>query len=181
MKKIILLVFLVLSLFSCFSYADIEGAPFLPEIDARFNALEQGNHLLTNSFPSGAADGHYVKQSVQATYDFAKYTGGTGTYDLGVSLPKNAIFVRSYVWSLTKPTTSASGTLEFKCQNSHDIMNPTAAASFASAGAAVDAIQSGAASNFSTVTASCDIKAVIATGALTAGKVTVYLDYVIHQ
>ena len=171
-------------LFAANAFADIEGAPFLPEIDARFNAIEQGNHFVNNKFPMGSADGHYVKQIAQATYDYSKQgatAGATGTYDLGISIPANAIILQSWVYSITKPTTSASGTLAFKCQNTSDILATTAAASFAAAGASIDGSSTGAAAAFKYITAKCDIQAIVATGALTAGKVTAYVEYVIHQ
>ena len=171
-------------LYAANAFADIEGAPFLPEIDARFNAIEQGNHYLQNSFPSGAADGHYAMQEAKATYDYSKQgatAGATGTYDLKVSIPKNAIIQRSFIYSLVQPTTSASGTLAFKCQNTSDILATTAAASFAAAGASIDGSSTGSASTFKYTTAACDIQAIVATGALTAGKVTVVVRYTVHQ
>lgn len=170
--------------------ADIENAPFIPEIDARFNALEQGNHLVNNKFPMGSSDGHWVQQEVQATYNFAVQTGsstanpnglGAGIYDLGVSLPANAVITQTGVYSITKPTTSTGGTLAFYCQNQYNLLNPTAAASFAGASAAIAGTQNNTITNWSTVTAKCDIAAKIATGALTAGKVTVFINYMTHQ
>ena len=173
---------LAMSAAATFAHADLEGAPFLPEIDRRFDAIEQGNHIKSGSYPAGASDGHYVSQMAQATYDFSVQTGATGTYSLGVKLPANAIITESWVYSITKPTTSASGTLAFKCQNASDILAATAAASFASAGASIDGSSTAAtAANFKYTTAACTIQAVIATGALTAGKVTAYVEYTIHK
>ena len=94
--------------------ADIKGAPYIPEIDCRFNALEQGQTLASgcSGFPIGSADGHYVKQVAKATYDFSKKGGAVGSIPLGVTIPANAIETRSYLYSITQPTTSASGTLD---------------------------------------------------------------------
>lgn len=180
------LISLLLAFSSFTAHADIEGQPFIPEIDARFNAIEQGQHynISPGAIQQGAGDGHSAKQVVQATYDFAKYTGALGTYDLGYGLPKNAEIVRSYIYSITQPATSASGTLEFYCQtsaNGGNIKAPLAAGSYGAAGVAIEGLQTGTAANFSTVTAPCHIQAVIGTGALTAGKVTVFLEYVTHQ
>lgn len=186
----IFIVSLLLALTAVSAYADIEGAPYLPEIDKRFDAIEQGNHYLQGSYPSGSADGHYAQQAIQVTYDFSKLGGsntanpnglGAGIYDLGVALPKNAVIANSGIYSITKPTTSASGTLAFYCQNQYNILNPTAAASFATAGAAIAGTQNGTITNWSVVTAKCDLLAKIGTGALTAGKVTLYVEYYVHQ
>jgi hypothetical protein len=176
MKKLFLLLALAATAVSAHAY--IGGTPFLPEIDARFNALEQGN-IPPTTFPMGAADGHYVKQIAKATYDFSKYTGAVGTYNLGVSLPANAIILHSFVYSITQPTTSASGTLALKCQNTGDILATTAAASFGAAGASIEGAATG--TTYKYTTAACNLQAVIATGALTAGKVAVYVEYAVHQ
>lgn len=188
MKKLFLV--LILAMTSITAYADIEGAPFMPESDKRFNAIEQGNHYKINSYPVGAADGHWARQLAMATYDFSSLGGsstanpngaGAGIYDLKIALPANAIITQTWLYSLTKPTTSASGTLAFYCQNASDILAATAAASYATAGASIDGSSTGAAAAFKYLTAACDIKAKIATGALTAGKVTAYVEYVVHQ
>ena len=112
---------------------------------------------------------------------FSTFTGATNTYDLGVSIPANAIIQRSFIYSLTQPTTSASGTLAFYCQNAGDILTTTAAAAYASAGASIDGASTGSASTFKYTTAKCDIHAVVATGALTAGKVTAVVRYTVHK
>lgn len=181
MKKMILGLFVLVSLSALPALADIQGAPFTPEADRRFDAIEQGNHYKYNSYPQGSADGHWAGQVAQASYNFSTLTGQTGTYNLGVSLPNNAIITQSWIYSTIKPTTSAGGTLAFKCQNTSDILAATAAASFASAGASIDGVSTGAAANFKYMTAKCNLQAVIATGALTAGNVTAYVEYVVHK
>lgn len=181
MKKYFLVALLALSAIS--AHADIQGAPFIPEIDARFNALEQGNHILNNVYPMGSADGHWVQQEAQATYDFAKYTGAVAGYDLGVAIPAGAIVTRSFLYSITQPTTSASGTLGFYCNNASnpEFKLQTAAASYPAAGALAEGIQTGTAANMSVIATKCDVHAKIVTGALTAGKVTLFINYVIHK
>jgi hypothetical protein len=176
MKKLALLVLLLTTA----SYAAILNAPFMPEIDARFNALEGGN-VIPTTYPIGSADGHEIQGLAQATYDFSKVGGAIGTYSLGVKLPANAIITQSYLYSITQPTTAASGTLAFQCQNANDIITATAAASYSSAGAAIAGSSTAAASAFKYTTAACTIQATIATGALTAGKVTAFVEYVVHK
>lgn len=167
-------------LFTFVAHAAILNAPFNPEEDARFNALEGGN-TIPQTYPVGAADGHNVPQLAQATYNFATQGGAVGTISLGVKLPKNAIIHQAWLYSITKPTTSASGTLAFTCQNAGDVGAATAAASYAAAGASIAGAATGAASAFTYTTAACTIQAVIATGALTAGKVTAFVEYTVHQ
>lgn len=162
--------------------AAIVGAPFIPEEDTRFDAIEQGN-TIKQTYPAGSADGHYVKQYVKATYDFAKKGGAIGSIDLGVSIPANAVETRSWVYDITQPTTSAAGTLAFYCASSAspDLKQPTAAASYPAAGAVAEGTQTGTAANFSVVSSKCNINAKIGTGALTAGKVVLFVEYAVHQ
>ena len=187
MKHILVLLFLVLALPSVVR-ADLEGAPFVPESDARFNALEQGNHINTNcgSGAIGSCDGHWVKQYVLATYNVSvlggSYTTNSGVYDLGVSIPAKAIIVNTLLYTTYQPITSASGTLGFYCQNTGDIINQTAATSFAAAGSVIP----GAAypspwPNTKFITTKCNIHAKVATGALTAGNVTAIVEYIVHR
>ena len=172
----------LLALMAHSALADIEGAPFIPEIDRRFDALEQGNHLRQGAYPIGTQDGHWVQQEVQATWNFAKQ-GGTSTvaFDLGVSLPKNAVITQTGIWSLTQPVAVLGGNLAFYCQNQYNLLNPTAAASFGAAGAAIAGTQNNTITNWSTVTAKCDIMAKIGGNVLTAGEVTIFVNYMIHQ
>jgi hypothetical protein len=162
------------------AHADIEGAPFIPEIDRRFNALEQGNHYNYN-FPSGSIDSHYSRQFVQATYNFAVNGGAVGTHGLsGLSMPKNAIFIRSSAYSITQPV-GAGATLSFFCAAAGDIVPATAPGAYAAAGASIDGTETGPAANFHYTAAPCNIQYTIAGAPLTAGEVTVYLEYEVHQ
>lgn len=159
------------------AHADIEGTPYIPEIDNRFDKIEEGYFTAPATL-----DGHHRQQVVQATYDFSKQTGAVKTYQYpNATLPKGAIITRSYAYSITQPTTSASGTLAWSCQNQGNIFAATAAASYGAAASTVDGVESGAASAFRNITVPCILSATIGTGALTAGKVTVFVEYVTHQ
>lgn len=180
MKNFILALFMALTVVvSGHAQAAILGHPYLPEVDRRFDALEQGNLIKQGIYPAGSADGHYVKQIVKVTYDFAKQGGAIGTTNLGIGLPANAIILHTWVYSITQPTTSAAGTLALKCQNAGDILAATAAASFAAAGASIEGAATG--TTYKYTTAACSLQAVIATGALTAGKVAAFVEYAVHQ
>lgn len=162
------------------SHAAILNAPFQPEVDARFNALE-GPSFINLNYANFGADSVAVKHTAQATWDFAVQGGASALYDLHVQVPKNAIITRSYLYSTTQPTTSTSGTLSFLCQNAGDIKASTLATSYATAASTIEGVSTGSASTFKYITAACDIQASIATGPLTAGKVTAFVEYVIHQ
>lgn len=159
-----------------FAQSAIKGAPFLPEEDARFDALE-GNSLVNSQ------DGSHVKQLVVATYDFSKY-GGSSTVNSGVipipnaKLPANALIVRSYLW-IEKKLVGAGNTIAFSCQNANNIFTATNITPNA-ANSPVDGVETGASAVFANITAPCTVKATLAGNNLTAGKVTAYIEYVVH-
>lgn len=172
----------LLALMANSALADIEGAPFIPEIDRRFDAIEQGNHYKFNNFPQGSADGHYAQQEAQATWDFAKQGGGsTAPFDLGVALPANAIVIGASAWSITKPTGNVGAKLGFYCNTGADLMTDTVVGSFGSAGNAVAGAETYTATSWSTILVKCDIKARISGNSITAGKVTLYVNYVVQH
>jgi len=187
MKSLILV--LLLSLFPLSALADLEGAPYIPEIDARFNAVEQGNHFKTTCGSVGgvgSCDGHWARQLVSATYDFSTLTGSStlnaGIYNLGVSIPANSIITESALYSGIKPSSVNSATLGFYCQNSADIITDTLYSSYGAAGVAINGSSSGATvGNFKYITAKCDVHAKIATGNLIAGRVTAFVEYWTHH
>lgn len=124
-----------------------------------------------------------TKNVCVAIYDFSTMTGAVASYNcLDINgnpavIPANAVVTRSYLDCPTACTTSASGTLAFKMNSANDIKTATAAASFTgqlegqSTGAISAAVKNG--------TSDKQIVASIATGALTAGKVYCYIEYVL--
>lgn len=175
MNKFILVVLLGLTALS--AHAAILGAPFIPEIDKRFDAIEQGN-TYKNTYPAGAADSHYSRQLAQASYNFSTLGGAAGVYSLKVALPKNAIIEKSWVDFVTQ-VYGTSAKLGFECQTAQNIYNPVTPDTFAS-GTLKDGTQTGSAANMSSITAACNISARVQ-GTILSGLATVYIEYVLHQ
>lgn len=158
------------------SHASLKGAPFLPEEDARFDALE-GNSVVN------AKPGFHAKQIAVATYDFTKMGGsstlngglGAGVYDLGVILPTNAVIVRDYLYTKVTPA-GTNATLAFSCAAANDILSATSTIAVPIS----EGVSTGASTVFKNISAACHIKATIGTAALTAGNVTAYIEYVVH-
>ncbi len=166
------------------AHAAILGAPYIPEIDARFDSLEQGQTFKQGIYPQGSADGPWVKHLVKATYDFTKQGGAVGNHSLGVSIPAKSIETRTLIYSVTQPTTSASGTLAFYCvaPTIPELKASLLGSSYPAANASViDGLQDGTAAKMSVVTTACTVGASIGTGALTAGKVVIWVEFLTHQ
>lgn len=124
---------------------------------------------------------------VVGTYDFARDGGAIGSISLKdsitgmpISLPAGAIVTKSYIDVETPCTTSASGTLALSTgQTAADILGATAAASVTGILAGVSV---GTAATMKKISSSAKTPvAVIATGALTAGKLRVFMEFVVSS
>lgn len=116
-------------------------------------------------------------------YDFSRDGGAVGSTPLRsvltgqvLTLPIGLLVTRSWIDVQTPGTTSASGTLAFSTgETAADILAATAAASITGTVAGVSV---GTAATMKKMTAIRTPVATIATGALTAGKAIVFLEFV---
>lgn len=127
---------------------------------------------------------------VRQIWDFSVNGGAIGTANLDVLLPEGAIVTGGFVHVLTAVTTADSGTLSFGLNDGVDLLAATAAGSLTANAilpllpnftAALDgnaAAGGVAAATPLLITAERELKAAVATGALTAGKVAVYFEFI---
>jgi len=137
---------------------------------------------LTDGFVADAADGLGFAKVAVATYDFAEHTGVQGAYDLGVTLPDNAVIYGGFVDKITTCTSANdSGTMAIHANAANDIVTATAISS----GTTWDAPGRLALTEVMTaattlkLTAARAITATIAVQDFTAGKFVVVLYYVV--
>lgn len=158
------------------------------------------NQTLLNRINSAAPDEssgteiHRCKNLAKFIYDFAVQGGATGTTanlkdDQGnpAFLPVGAIITRSFVNVLTT-FVGATATIAVQTVSAGDLLAATAVASFTAA-ANIEGKATGTAANFSgpvvatsvtlNGTQGGPVNVVIATAALTAGKMAIYVEYVI--
>lgn len=133
--------------------------------------------------PTGVgADGMYPHplKVARARYDFAVEGGAVGTINLGApQIPANALILGGVVDVITPPTSGGAGTLAISSEGAGDLVAAAAVsgAPWSSAGrkSVVPAFTGATAIK---TTAARSISAVIATAALTAGVVDVYVFYI---
>ncbi len=121
----------------------------------------------------------------KAKYDFAVQGGAVGAITLvgddgkAVVLPSKAVVVDCIIDVITPATTSASGTLALSTgQSAADLKAALAAASYTGR---VACIPVGTAASAIKLTADRTMVGAIATGALTAGKLYVLVQYVMSE
>ncbi len=126
---------------------------------------------------------HRTKNCVKAVYDFAVDGGAISSINLKdefgnlIIFPIGAIITNVTLDVITPCTTSASGTLALDSQGAGDLLTATAAASVTGklAGTPV-----GTAATWVKIASTAkQLKATIATGALTAGKAYIFIEYVL--
>lgn len=176
-KYLMPLVFLVAA---TSALAELRGTPFQPEVDKRFDALEQ-----VVAPTSYAADGLLTKRMARATYDV---TGGehsgsstvnSGLHSLGVTLPAKSLITRSYLYVADELVDGGSGTLAIQCEDANNIKTATDMTG-SSAGDSIEGESTGAASAFvGGIASDCVISAKVAGADISAGKINVFVEYVI--
>jgi len=108
-------------------------------------------------------------------YDFAKHGGAVSTITVGPKLiPPETIIVQGMIRVVTACTSGGSATVALHLSSSEDIVAATAVASL-TLDALLDPVPVGTAATSILCTSATQLSVVIATAALTAGKIGVHL------
>lgn len=187
MKNLILISLLA---FSLQANAAIKGAPFIPEVDLRFNALETGvAGQFNDGFKAGGikaaslkdqagnpdATGIYALKVAKSTFSMVGKVAGT--YSLAPVLPAGAIIRQAWFEVAAQPAPSGT-TIAFQCVSANDVFS-AADETAASVGAIVAGVETGVASTMLYSSAGCTLKAVIAVHTATAGVLNLFVEYVV--
>lgn len=123
---------------------------------------------------------------VRGVYDFAVQGGAAGTQYIlkdkqgfPVKLPKNSIVTHVFVHTLTAVTSGGAATVSLGVNTATDLLNVEAKASFALNAMVKGIPQNGDGTTAVLVTADANVYIKPATAALTAGKVNVFIFYVL--
>ena len=136
---------------------------------------------------SYAADGLHPKRIARATYDYAEHGGAISTIGLGVTLPDNAIVIRSWyevITTLTSATDAATIAIDIPTDDPGGIV---AAIAISDASNPWDvglheATQDGTVANASVKTTSTrELSVTIGTEEVTAGKFVLFAEYMVSD
>lgn len=190
---------LALTRFEPMANAAIQGAPFIPEVDNRFNCLESGTCTGPGSgagFASGAVSGTAlaalsVPWSALLT---GQATGAVGafpetiykatfsmihtaaTLNTGIVLPAKSIIKQAFFRVNVVPTPGGT-TLAVQCVGANDVFTATDETG-ASIGNTIAGTETGTAATMLDVVAGCTVQYLIGTHTGTAGNITLFLDVV---
>lgn len=119
---------------------------------------------------------------LRATYDFSVLGGAVGTVNLldpsgnAATLPDKAIVTQVYIDEVTNVTSGGSATIAIGLNTTTDLIGATAIASFTGI---IAGTPTGTAATMVKATAARTITATIGTAAVTAGKLEVFIEYVV--
>lgn len=111
--------------------------------------------------------------------DYSLVGGAIGDLAVGITLPNKAIVRKAFFDVITQPTAGGAATVAFKVQSGGDLKTATAISSWTVG--RVDGALDGAVANFIKLTAARTVYATVAASALTAGKIKVFVDYVVSE
>lgn len=181
MKKFLAL--LLVCGFTGTAMAALRGSPYGPHLDQRFSDVEVEVDAL-QALPSNVApttEGISNLRIARVTYDVATDLGTVAAHGLGVTLPAKSIIIRSWLYIDTLFVDAGAGTVAISCEDANNIKTATDFTA-SSAGDLVEGESTGASSAFKkSIAAACEVTATVATAAQTAGKATVWIQYVVHD
>jgi hypothetical protein len=158
----------LLSLCTLTAQAELRGTPFTPDVDQRFDVIEALNR-----------DGvDRAKRVARVTYD-ASVTGGFGICT-GKFLPANALITDSYGFINTAFTAGATANLAVTCEDGGNILAATEMSTYTTG--LIQGLQRGSFPNMKAEIANrCELKFEQTADIFTAGKLTMFIEYVIHD
>lgn len=129
---------------------------------------------------------HHQLGCMQAVYDYSVDGGAVGTIGLKdvfgnkALLPSGALIKKVIIHVEAALTSGGLATISVGSEAAGDLKGATAVASYSLA-ANLDGIPDGAAANIVRLTAERQISIAVAVAALTAGKMHVFIDYVVRS
>lgn len=149
------------------------------------NAMIIGSSLGRANPESHGSDGYMQKRIIRATYDVAVDGGTIAAHGLGVTIPANAIIVRSWFYTVTQFVDAGSGTVAIHCETANNIFSAADITGNAD-GVLVDGVQQAFATFDGTgaagiLGAACEPTATVATAAQTAGKLVLFIEYMVAE
>lgn len=123
------------------------------------------------------------KYVAKGAYDFAADGGAIGTFDLGVTIPDNAIITDAWVDVLTTLTSATdAATIALHTETANDIVSAVAISAATDWDAGLRAgIPVGTVATMKKMSAARALTATVAVEDLTAGKFNVFVEYVLSD
>lgn len=123
-------------------------------------------------------DGLNAKRILRSTYDVAVDGGTVAAHALSESLPANAIVSQVWFQIITQFVDAGSGTVALSCAGANDLFSAADITGDA-AGVITAGVPVGTAATMFDVGSTCVVTATVATAAQSAGKMVIFIEYVV--
>ena len=159
------------------------------------NVLQQGRNALTDAntaaltaqtariadftAASPLVDGINAERTVRATFDYAVDGNTIAAFDLGENLPAKAIITDVNIYVVTQLVDAGSGTFALSCEDANNLFN-AADITGSAPGAVIKGISTYAVPVVG-IGAACDITVTLAGATISAGKVDIFIKYLVHD
>jgi hypothetical protein len=174
-----LLVLLLLAACPAFGQTTLDKkfTPFKTKVQEKLHALDD----ISSTATYATQEGHHSLRVAKVVYDVAADGGTIGARGLGVFLPAKALIKQAWFYVDTQFVDAGTGTVALSCEDANNIYTATDIT-----GQAVGTVTSGAATGVAAnmvkaIAAQCEITATVAGAAQTAGKLTLWVEYVVHN
>lgn len=126
--------------------------------------------------------GKVIKQAHNTAVGVLDFSRGStsGSIDTGIHLPNKAIIRQSFLDVITQPTSAAATDIAFTAQSAGDLYAYTAKGSLTT-GIKDGVVEEATESGYIKLTAARTVYAVVSGSALTAGKIKIFVDYVVSE
>ena len=179
-------VFLVLSLILAVNTANAQGVSTttLDKLYTPFKTKVMQRLYKMDDVSAGSAyatqEGTFHKRVTKAFYDVATDGGAIGAHPLGVFLPAKAVITQAYFMTDVQFVDAGAGTVALQCEDAGNIFAAADITGF-TVGTMTSGVATGtAATMIKNIAATCELQAVVAGIAQTAGKLTLWVEYVVQ-
>lgn len=155
---------------------DKQFTPFKTQVMKKLYKLDD----ISATADYAVQEGHFQVRVAKAIYDVSTDLGTIAAHPLGVYLPAKALIKQAWFYIDQQFVDAGSGTVALHCEDAGNIF---AAADITGSAIATitSGVQTGTAANMSkAIAAQCEITATVAGAAQTAGKLTLFVEYVVH-
>lgn len=150
-------------------------SPFNEKVKQKLYKLED----VTATSDYATKEGHFQIRVAKAIYDTEVDGGTAGAKGLGVFLPAKAIIKQSWFYTDTQFVDAGSGTVALSCEDANNIYSAADVTGIA-VGTTTSGVSTGtAATMVKGIAAACEITATVATATQSAGKMTIFVEYVV--
>lgn len=150
-------------------------SPFKDKVQQKLYKLEDVS--ATSDYRT--KEGQFSVRVAKAVYDVSTDLGTIAAHGLGVSLPAHAVVKQVWFYTETQFVDAGAGTVALSCEDANNLYSAADVTGIAVGTTTAGVATGTAATMVKAIAADCEITATVAGAAQTAGKMTIFVEYVV--